>query len=448
MKLLATSFLALAGVLATSSAWAQALPEADPSSVGMSAERLDRIGAVFQAEIDKGELPGTVIMVAREGKLVYSTALGEMNPSDDTPMSDDALFRIYSMTKPLASVATMILMEQGKLELTDPVSKFLPAFKDMTVSVPSTDMYGKVSYNNVPAERAITVQDLLRHTAGLAYGELTQNPGVKDGYAAAGAYSPDGLAFDARGIPAEDQVAALARTPLVHQPGTVWEYSLASDVLGRVVEAASGMRLSDFLEAEVFGPLDMDDTSFSVSDNATTRLAQPFEIDPTSGQPLPMIDVSETPGNDSGGAGAISSADDYLRFSQMLLNGGELDGARILSPTTIRLMTSDHLGDRIEAPVEPGELLMGVPGYTFGLGFMVREEDGIAGVPGSEGEFMWAGYGGTFFWVDPKEDLVAVLMSQRAGPSRAYYRKLVKQLVHQAITDEPSSAMQEARLQQ
>lgn len=435
MRLRIAPLVALVSLAATTVAWTQPLPEAEPESVGMSAERLDRIGQAFQAEIDKGELPGAVIMVARDGNLVYSAALGSLDPRDDSPMTEDAIFRIYSMTKPLASVAAMILMEEGELQLTDEVSKFLPEFSDMEVSVPSTDSYGRVSYAAVPAEGAMTVQDLLRHTAGLAYGELTNNAPVKEGYANAGAYAPDGMAFDARNVTPEEQVAALAKVPLVHQPGTVWEYSLASDVLGRVVEAVSGMRLGDFLEDRLFEPLEMEDSGFSVSHNAMTRLAEPFEVDPASGAPVPLLDVSSQPENDSGGAGGVGSAGDYLRFSQMLLNGGELDGVRILSPTTVRLMASDHLGERVETPVQPGELLMGVPGYTFGLGFMVREQAGIAGVPGSEGEFMWAGYGGTFFWIDPAENLAAVLMTQRAGPSRAYYRKLVKQLVYQAITE-------------
>lgn len=428
-------WLAAGGISIAAQAFAQALPEAEPDTVGMSAERLDRIGQVFQAEIDEGELPGAVIMVARDGQLVYSAALGEMDPEANTPMTEDAIFRIYSMTKPLVSVAAIILMEEGALQLTDPVSKFLPEFGNMKVSVPKTDLYGGVKYSTVPAQSEMTVQDLLRHTAGLAYGELTQNAPVKEGYAEAGVYNPGGLAFDARNVEPEEQVKALAEVPLVHQPGTFWEYSLASDVLGRVVEAASGMRLEDFLEERLFGPLRMEDAGFQVAQNAMSRVAEPFAVDPASGAPVPLVDVSIAPKNASGGAGGVASAGDYLRFSQMLLNGGELDGARILSPTSVRLMASDHLGEEIEVPVEPGELLMGTPGYTFGLGFMVREQPGIAGVPGSEGEFMWAGYGGTFFWIDPAENLVAILMSQRAGPTRAYYRKLIKQLVYQAITD-------------
>ena len=428
-------FAGLACALPASLALAQPLPTAEPEAIGMSSERLARIDEAFGEAIEAGELSGAVIMVAREGRLVHSAALGEQDPATGAPMAEDSIFRVYSMTKPMVSVAAMILMEEGALSLTDPVSKHLPEFADLAVSVPVTDLYGKTTYGEVPAVREPTVHDLLRHTAGLAYGELTGNPEVQEAYAAAGAYNPGGMAFDARGPSPDEQVAGLAAAPLVHQPGTVWEYSLASDVLGRVVEAASGMPLADFLESRVFGPLEMEATGFHVPQNAMGRLAEAPATDPATGEPIEMIDVSAEPANASGGAGAVSTAGDYLRFTQMLLEGGALDGARVLSPTSVRLMASDHLGERIEAEVTPGELLMGVPGYTFGLGFMVREEPGIAGVPGSEGEFMWAGYGGTFFWIDPVEELTAVLMTQRPGPTRAHYRRLVKQLVHAAITD-------------
>jgi CubicO group peptidase (beta-lactamase class C family) len=234
--------------------------------------------------------------------------------------------------------------------------------------------------------------------------------------------------------PAE-QVERMAKAPLAHQPGTVWEYSLSSDMLGRVVEAASGKRLSEFLDERLFKPLKMEDTSFWLAREKSSRLAQPLATDPASGQPNKVIEVAVQPKNDSGGAGAVSTAADYLRFAQMLLNGGQLDGQRVLSRTTVKLMTSDHLGARINAPLTPGELLLGTPGYTFGLGFAVRQGDGVAGVAGSAGEFMWAGYAGTYFWVDPKEQITAVFMSQAPSPIRAYYRKLVKQLVYQAIVD-------------
>ena len=428
------AWTALAALLPAALA-AQPLPTAEPESVGMSAERLDRIAEAFGRDIDAGELSGAVVMVARDGRLVYATALGEQDPATGEAMAEDSIFRIYSMTKPMVSVAAMILMEEGALALTDPVSKHLAEFAGLTVSVPVTDLYGKTTYRDVPAEREPTVHDLLRHTAGLAYGELTGNPEVQAAYAEAGAYNPGGMAFDARAASPEAQVAGLAAAPLVHQPGTVWEYSLASDLLGRVVEAASDMPLADFLEARVFGPLEMEATGFHVPQNTMARLAEAPATDPATNAPIEMIDVSAEPMNASGGAGAVSTAGDYMRFSQMLLDGGALDGARVLSPTTVALMASDHLGDRIEVPVTPGELLLGTPGYTFGLGFMVREETGLAGVPGSQGEFLWGGYGGTFFWIDPVEDIAAVLMTQRPGPTRAHYRRLVKQLVHAAITE-------------
>ena len=422
-------------VLVASVAWGRSLPTVEPEKVGLSSERLQRIGRVFQQEIDQGRLPGAIVLIARKGEVAYFESFGLRDPASEAPMPKDAIFRIYSMTKPLVSVAAMILMEEGRLQLADPVSKFLPEFAELQVSVPQTDAFGSVAYTRVPAERQVTVQDLLRHTAGLAYGEITGNTEVKEVYAAIGVYKPDGLPFEARDVAPAEEIVGLAKAPLIHQPGTVWEYSLATDVLGRVVEKASGMRLGDFLEQRLFGPLGMVDTGFSVPEADMARLAEPLATDPATGNPNELIDVSTQPANDSGGAGAVSTASDYSLFAQMLLSGGQLDGARILSPTTVRLMASDHLGSRIAAPATPGELLLGTPGYTFGLGFAVREEPGIAAIPGSEGEFMWAGYAGTYFWIDPKEELVGVLMTQAPGPSRAYYRRHVKQLVYQAIVE-------------
>lgn len=435
-----------AASLSAVGAWAQALETAEPDALGMSSERLERIGAAFEAEVESGELPGAVIMVARDGQLVYSEAVGELDPEADTEMAEDAIFRIYSMTKPLTTVAALILMEEGKLQLADPVQKFLPEFEELEVSTAGAGGTDEAAPQTEPAALPMTIHDLMRHTSGLAYGEITKNEAVKAAYAEAGVYNPDGMAFDARAVSADEQVAGLGSAPLARQPGTQWEYSLSTDVLGRVVERVSGQRLGDFLEERVFVPLGMEDSGFHVPENAASRLAKPFATDPGTGEPLPFIDVSERPANDSGGAGAVSSAGDYLRFAQMLANGGELDGARILSPTTVRLMASDHLGD-IDPGAGPGQLLMGAPGYTFGLGVMVRESDGIASVPGAEGQFMWAGYGGTYFWVDPEDDLVAVLMTQRAGPTRAYYRRHLMQLVYQAITDQEPGEVDEAALQ-
>lgn len=414
---------------------AQGLPAAAPESVGMSGPKLSRIAETFKKEIDQGKLPGAVFLVARKGKLVYSEAIGFQDKEAGKPIAKDSIFRIYSMTKPIVSVAAMMLVEEGKIQLTDPVSKYLPAMKTMTVSAAKADAeFAKVTYAQVPADREMTVQDLLRHTAGLAYGEITQNAPVKEALLKAGLYKT-AIDYDARDLTPDEEVERIAKTPLAHQPGTVWEYSHASDMLGRVVEAASGQRLGDFLDKRLFGPLKMNDTGFWVAPQKIGRLAIPLATDATSGKPNNLIDVTAQPKNDSGGAGGVSTAADYLRFSQMLLNGGQLDGARVLSRSTIALMTSDHLGTRISAPTTPGELLLGVPGYTFGLGFAVRQGPGIAGVPGSAGEFMWAGYAGTYFWVDPKEEIVAVYMTQAPSPIRAYYRRLFKQLVYGALND-------------
>ena len=413
----------------------QPLATAAPEQVGMSSERLGRITTMLKKEIADGKLPGAVVMVARKGKIIYSDAIGLQDKGTNTPMKLDSIFRIYSMTKPLASVAAMMLVEDGVIQLTDPISKFRPAFKDMQVSVPTTGADGKTIYTNVPAAKPIIVQDLLRHSAGLAYAELTKNEPVKAAYVEAKFSQPGVHEYDSRGMTPAEQVERIAKAPLVQQPGTVWEYSMAVDILGRVVEAASGKRLGAFLDERLFQPLKMMDSSFWLPASKTPRLAQPLPVDPASGQKISVLDVSSEPLNDSGGAGALSTATDYLRFGQMLLNGGELDGARVMSRPTIKLMTSDHLGTRIAAPLQPGELLLGTPGYTFGLGFAVRQGDGVAGVPGSAGEFMWAGYAGTYFWVDPKEEIVGVYMTQAPSPIRAYYRRMFKSLVYQALVD-------------
>lgn len=415
--------------------WAAApLPTAKPEEVGMSTERLKKVKTFFDGEVTAGRLPGGVIAIARQGKLVMYESFGKQNPIAPNTMQKDAIFRIYSMTKPLASVAAMALVEDGIVQLTDPVSKWLPEFASMKVSVPTKGADGNINYEMVVAVRPILVQDLLRHTAGLAYGEITQNEPVKQAYIAAGMFKPGKTDYDSRDMTPADQVSAVAKAPLVNQPGTIWEYSIASDILGRVVESASKQTLGTFLQVRVFKPLKMSDTGFFIPAPNQKRLAEPFEIDPWTKQKFPLFDVSVPPKNDSGGAGAVSTVTDYMRFGQMLLNGGSLDGVQVLSPMTIRLMASDYLGDRKSNPLTPGGLLLGTPeGYTFGLGFLVREKTGMAGVHGSVGEFMWAGYAGTFFWVDPAQQLVAVLMTQQSGPSRGYYRKSIKNLVGQSI---------------
>jgi CubicO group peptidase (beta-lactamase class C family) len=434
MKRITYALVAIVALVASGAAWAQSLAPAKPDEVGLSAQRLERLSQFFKQEVDQGRVPGAVLAIARKGRLAYYESFGFRDKQREATMPKDAIFRIYSMTKPLAAVGAMMLVEEGRLQLTDPVAKYLPAFAALQVSVPKTDSYGKVTYGLVPLDRPMTVQDLLRHTAGFAYGELTGNAAVKEAYTKAGLYHAD-IDYDARDVTPDDEVAGLAKAPLVHQPGTVWEYGLAIDVLGRVVEKVSGMRLAAYLEQRLFKPLHMEDTGFWVQPEKRARLAEALPVDPATGAPNKLIDVSAEPKNDSGGAGAVSTALDYLRFAQMMLGGGVIDDARFLSRTTLTLMTSDHLGSEIAAPVQPGQLLLGVPGYTFGLSFAIRKEPGIAGLLGSQGDYTWGGAAGTYFWIDPKEQLAVVLMAQTPGPSRPYYRREMRQLVYQAIVD-------------
>jgi CubicO group peptidase (beta-lactamase class C family) len=390
---------------------AEPLPSASPDQVGLDTDRLGRIGEAIKAEIEKGKLPGAVALVARKGHVAYFEAFGARDKASGAPMTKDAIFRIYSMTKPLVSVAAMMVMEDGRLVLTDPVSKFLPEFSKLQVSVPRADStFARVTYALVPAEREPTVQDLLRHTSGLAYGEITVNAPVKEAYSKAGLFNPQGLAYDSRGMTPGEQVERLAKAPLAHQPGpsgnTVWPPTCSG--VSSSLPPARRSRSSSI--GGCSDPVKMTDTAFHLPQETMGRLAQT-----APDHPIKVIDVAALPKNDSGGAGAVSTAMDYARFGQMLLNGGKLDGARVLSRTTVSLMTSDHLA-RIQTPVTPGELLLGTPGYTFGLGFAVRQGPGVAGVPGSAGEFIWAGFAGTYFWVDPKEELVGVFMSQAPEP--------------------------------
>jgi len=421
--LLVTTTLVLAG-----HAFGEVLPTAAPVTVDVSEDRLTRIRTVLQKEIDADRMPGAVVMIARRGQLIYSEAIGSQDKAAGKPMTKDAIFRIYSMTKPLASVAAMMLVEEGRMQLTDPLAKFLPQFAKMDVLVTEN---GKTARE--PAKRQMTIQDLFRHTAGFAYGEFSNVPEIKAAYAEAKLYQP-GITAESRMITPDQFVTGIAKAPLVHEPGTTWEYGMAVDVLGRVVEAISGQRLSAFLDERLFRPLNMVDTGFKVPEAQWSRIAEPLPKNPLTGGPSDvMLDVKIDPLNDSGGGGAVSTAADYLRFCQMMLNGGTLDGRRYLSPNTVKLMTSDHLGNRPGLPLTPGALLMGVDGYTFGLGFMVRQGPGLAGVPGSEGEYMWAGAGGTFFWIDPKEQLAVVYMAQTPGAIRPYYRRMIKALVAQAL---------------
>jgi CubicO group peptidase (beta-lactamase class C family) len=423
MKRSLTCATLLGWILTASLAFAQGLPTASPEAVGLSSSRLARVTEIVKGEIAKGRYPGAVALVARRGKVAYFEALGQRDPQSGAPMTKDAIFRLYSMTKPFASVAAMMLVEDGKILLSDQVSKYLAKLKDLQVSVPRVDpQTGRVSYALVPTEREMTIQDLMRHTSGLVYGVFTSHAAVKE------AYAKEGVDWD--GVTPAEQIERLARVPLAHQPGSAWEYSLSTDVLGRVIEAVSGATLGQFLQERLFAPLKMTDTAFLVPNGKTARLAQPFAKDPVSGDAVKLLDVTVAQKNDAGGAGSAGTVADYARFSQMLLNGGQLDRVRILGRATVAQMSSDHLGDiRVASPILPR-------GYGFGLGFAVRKETGLNWVTGSAGEYRWGGAAGTAFWVDPKEQMVVVWMTQgQLGPRRGEDRDLFRQLVQAALVD-------------
>ena len=397
-----------------------------PEDVGLSSQRLQRIRDTLQADIDKGLAPGTVLLIARRGQVANFEVLGYRDREDGAVMTPDTIFRIASMTKPVASVAAMMLAEEGKLLIADPVSRYIPAFADLKVAANSDDVNAK-SLTLEPLRREMTVQDLLRHTSGLTYAHLT-GPHLKQAYEAAGV-------VDERQTNAE-MAKKLAKVPLAYQPGSTWQYGVSTDMLGRVVEIASGMRLDRFIGERICKPLGLVNTSFGPIDGS--RVAQP-QIDRASGKRPPMRDTSVCPKWISGGSGLLSTAGDYVRFCQMLLNGGELGGTRLLAPATIALMTSDHLTPETRrspsTPVLFGALAPTPElGLGFGLGFAVRTHSGRNPLPGSVGDFSWTGVTGTYFWIDPQQELVAILMMQ-APLQRLHYRYLMRTLVYQAIVD-------------
>jgi CubicO group peptidase (beta-lactamase class C family) len=373
---------------------------------------------VLQAEVDRQRLPGAVAVIARHGKLALFESLGRLDPTTGVAMPRDAIFRIYSMTKPIVSVAVMMLVEQGQLLLNEPVAKYLPEFGSQKVA----DLVdGAVQLT--ATRRAATIQDLLRHTAGLTYEFMGSAP-VQRQYAQnrIGSRTRTNAEFS-------HQLAAL---PLMFEPGTVWEYGRATDVLGRLIEVVSGQTLGRYLKEHIFQPLGMLETWFSVPAQHHARIAEPFARDPDGGVQMRMIDVRDDAAMESGGGGLASTATDYARFLQFMLNKGELDGVRLLGPRTVAYMIADHLGD---IPVNSGasrELLP--PGHGFGLGFAVRKNLGVATVPGSVGTYFWGGMAGTTFFVDPAEDLFAILMLQ-APNQREYYRMLFRNLVYATLLD-------------
>ncbi|HTD75908.1 MAG TPA: serine hydrolase domain-containing protein [Steroidobacteraceae bacterium] len=389
------------------------LPDAVPETVGLATSGLARLGRVLLGEIERGRVPGAVALVARRGEIAYFESFGQRDPASGAPMARDTIFRIYSMTKPIVSVAAMMLWEEGRFLLSDPIAKYLPELGTVSVAA------GPGATERVPAERPITIQDLLRHTSGLTY-EFRGNGPVHKLYMAARIYSRDQSNAD--------QVTSLSKLPLLHQPGTYWEYSRSTDVVGRLIEVLSGVSLGEYLQQHILGPLGMVDTAFHVPTALQARLAEGFAKDPDTGSGVQLVNVRDQPKFESGGGGLVSTAGDYARFLQMLLNKGSFDGARYLSRKTIELMTADHLGPITGAP----DLLL--PGYGFGLGFAVRLQPGISHVPGSVGQYFWGGLAGTTFWVDPAEELLAIMMIQAPG-QRDYFRTLFRDLVYAAFDD-------------
>ena len=407
-------------------------PTVAPEAVGLSGVRLAHIRTVMNRHVAEKQIPGAMGLIARRGKIAYQEAFGMADIEAGKPMQLDTIHRIYSMSKPITSVAVMMLYEEGKFQLNDPVAKYLPEFAKMQVGVEEKDpQTGQVVLKTVPAKRPVTIRDLLRHTAGLTYGFFGDTLVDREYRRARILSEPNLAAF----------ITNLTQIPLLFEPGTRWNYSVSVDVLGRLVEVLSGKSFDQFLQERIFTPLDMRDTGFYVPANKKDRLAklysptkdgkiQPATICATSREcaekfPNAVPSYLEPPGLLSGGGGLASTAYDYLRFCQMMLNQGQYEGKRLLSRKTVQLMSSDNLG------TIPG---MG-PGTGFGLGFAVSKAPGEAGMMGSAGEYNWGGAAGTRFWIDPQEELIGIFMIQILPHDGLQYGSEFRVLTYQAIAD-------------
>jgi CubicO group peptidase (beta-lactamase class C family) len=388
------------------------LPAAEPASVGLNPGALDRLSAALQGEIVSGLLPGAVALIARHGRLAYFEAFGRQAPGQAAAMDRGTIFRIYSMTKPIVSVAALMLVEEGRLLLNDPVSVYLPEFERTRVGV---ERDGQLDLE--PARTPITVQDLLRHTAGMTYAFLGDNAVQRlCAHAQLGSQQRSNAQL----------CAVLAELPLMLQPGSAFSYSHATDVLGRVIEVITGRPLGRVLSERILAPLEMVDTGFHVPAAQHARIAEPFANDPQGDAAVQLIDVHTAHPLESGGGGLVSTASDYARFLQCLLDGGTRAGVRLLGRKTLEFMSHDHLGTLPAV----GDTLP--PGHGFGLGFAVRLAAGLAPMPGSTGTLHWGGVAGTSFFIDPAERLLAVLMVQ-APYQRVRCRTLFRQLVYAAL---------------
>ena len=410
--------LASFALLVAQGAFGQAVKPtaATPDNVqGLSRARLARIAPSMKVQIEKNVFPGAVTLVARHGKVVHYEAHGYMDAGKSKPMTKDALFRLASMTKPIVTVAAMMLVEQGKMNLHEPITKWLPELKDLKVETPGGD---------VPLARPIWVQDLMRHTAGFVYAGAAKSARIKKMY--------DDGNIEARetDITGDEMLKNLGQIPLANQPGTFWEYAITVDVLGLLVERVAQKPLDAVIREMLLDPLGMKDTTWWVAPGSTARIAEALDSDPLKADMLKSYRIYTNPLGKSyfkGGAGLVGTATDYLKFAQMMVNGGTYAGKRYLSKKTVELMLSNHT-------VGMGGTTIGTtgPGYGFGLGFAVRLDEGMGWAPGSRGDAMWAGAWGTSFWIDPKEGLVGIFMSQ-APSTRIYSRMLYKDLVYGAV---------------
>ena len=425
--LLARTVPTLLLALVAPALFAQALPRAaKPEEVGLSSERLQRLTDAFQGYVKDGKLAGAVVLVARRGKVAYSGAFGQRDIETHAPMKEDAIFRIASQTKALVSVAALRLQEEGKLVISDPVGKYIPEFQKTRVAVLRPG-----GYDVVDSKRPITIRDLLTHTSGVSYGDgpardLWQKAGITGWY------------FADRDEPVAATVTRMAALPFDAQPGEKFVYGYSTDILGVVVERASGLPLDEYLRTRLFEPLKMNDTHFYLPASKTDRFATVYSANsdgkleraPTAGTMVSQGQYVEGPRKSfSGGAGIVSTALDYARFLQMTLSGGELEGARILGRKSVELMTVDHIG-----------ALATEPGQGFGLGFSVVKDVGLRGVPGSVGEYGWGGAYHSAYWVDPQEQLVVVYFTQLLPANNLNDHAKLRALVYQAIVDAPGPA--------
>jgi CubicO group peptidase (beta-lactamase class C family) len=406
---------------APAAADAQFLRSASPEDVGMSSERLDRLTDALQGYVDRGEVAGSVAIVVRRGQVAYLEAFGHQDIEADLPMRADTVFRIASQSKAIVSTAIMILQEEGKLLITDPLSRYIPEFADTQVAVPAAG-----GGYDLEDGRPITLRHLLTHTSGISYG----GGPARDAWTAAGFQQ---WYFADMDEPILDVVRRMASLPFDAQPGERWIYGFNIDILGAVVEVASGMPLDVFLREKVFEPLGMHDTHFFLPPSKQVRFATVYGREPGAGL-VRAEDSGRWEGQGaymdgprqtfSGGAGLLSTASDYARFLQMLLNGGEFDGRRVLSPTTVELMTQNHLGDVVFRP-----------GEGFGLGFSVVTDLGARGTPGSVGEFGWGGAYHSTYWADPEQDLAVVYLTQLRPAGNIDDSAKLRSLVYQSVIE-------------